>query len=70
MQYVSLSKRYVPEVIHFLHGTIELAVPRPSSVAARCLTNPFRPVGAESQLLVLTEEDTEYALLVHSCKSL
>ena len=58
-QYVSLSKRYIPEVIHYLHGLIELAIPRATNVAAHKLAFPFRPVGVESQLLVLSGEDTK-----------
>ena len=50
---MSLSKRFVPEVVHYLHGLVRLAVPRPAGVAARGLAPPFRPVGAESRLLVL-----------------
>lgn len=46
--------------MNYLHGVIQLAIPRPSHVAAHNLVHPFRPVGGESQLLVLTGEKTEY----------
>jgi len=58
-EFVSLCKRFIPEVIHYLHGVVELAIPRPTTVAAHHLVFPFRPVGIESQLLVLTGENTE-----------
>merc|ERR1712136_306274 len=48
-----------PEVIRYLHGVVELAIPRPTTLAAHHLVFPFRPVGVESQLLVLTGESTE-----------
>lgn len=56
---MGLSKRYIPEVVHFLHGLIQLTIPRPAHVAAPNLVHPFRPVGVESQLLVLTNDDAE-----------
>jgi hypothetical protein len=56
---VGFSKRYIPEVLHYLHGLVELAIPRPSHVAAHHLVHPFRPVGVESQLLVLTSDDAK-----------
>lgn len=58
-EYVGLSKRYIPEVLHYLHGLVELAIPRPSHVPAHNLVHPFRPVGPESQLLVLTTDDAK-----------
>jgi len=58
-EFVHLCKRFIPEVIHYLHGVVELAIPRPATLAAHHLVFPFRPVGAESQLLVLTGENTE-----------
>jgi len=54
-EFVSLSKRYIPEVIHYLHGVVQLAIPRPATEAAHNLVFPFRPVGVESQLLVLKD---------------
>ncbi|XP_035673033.1 nucleolar protein 14-like [Branchiostoma floridae] len=58
LQYVSLSKRFVPEVINYLQGLLYLAVKKESrkAVAAEVVP-PFKHTGAQGNLLVLQEPD-------------
>ncbi|XP_070780747.1 nucleolar protein 14 isoform X2 [Enoplosus armatus] len=60
VEYVSFSKRFLPELVNFLAGTLHLAVRDKTSLGYTAVP-PFRPSGKCSDLLVLL--DTE------SCKS-
>uniref|UniRef100_A0A667ZA93 NOP14 nucleolar protein homolog (yeast) n=1 Tax=Myripristis murdjan TaxID=586833 RepID=A0A667ZA93_9TELE len=60
LEYVSLSKRFLPELINFLSGTLHLAVPDKTAIGYSVVL-PFRPSGKYSDLLVLSDPE--------SCKS-
>uniref|UniRef100_A0A7N6A2L6 NOP14 nucleolar protein homolog (yeast) n=1 Tax=Anabas testudineus TaxID=64144 RepID=A0A7N6A2L6_ANATE len=57
VEYVSFSKRFVPELINFLAGTLHLAVKDKTSLG-RSLVPPFRPSGKHSDLLVLSDSES------------
>ncbi|XP_066277879.1 nucleolar protein 14-like isoform X1 [Branchiostoma lanceolatum] len=58
LQYVSLSKRFVPEVINYLQGLLYLAVKKESGKAVDVeVVPPFKHNSAQGNLLVLQEED-------------
>uniref|UniRef100_A0A667ZJG0 NOP14 nucleolar protein homolog (yeast) n=1 Tax=Myripristis murdjan TaxID=586833 RepID=A0A667ZJG0_9TELE len=61
LEYVSLSKRFLPELINFLSGTLHLAVPDKTAIGSYSVVLPFRPSGKYSDLLVLSDPE--------SCKS-
>lgn len=54
LEYVSLSKRFLPELVNFLFGTLHLAVPEKSSTGYSVVP-PFRQTGKCSELLVVRE---------------
>lgn len=59
LEYVSLSKRFIPELVNFLLGILHLAVPN-RGVQGYTLVHPFRSLGKNSELLVVREKaDTE-----------
>ncbi|KAK2819245.1 hypothetical protein Q5P01_024806 [Channa striata] len=60
VDYASLSKRFLPELINFLAGTLHLAVQDKTSLAYSVVP-PFKPSGKHSDLLVLSDSE--------SCKS-
>lgn len=60
VEYVCISKRFLPELINFLAGTLHLAVQDKSSLGYTVVP-PFRPSGKYSDLLVLSDSE--------SCKS-
>lgn len=60
VEYVSISKRFLPELINFLAGTLHLAVQDKTSLGYSVVP-PFRPTGRNSNLLVLSDSE--------SCKS-
>ncbi|XP_040915211.1 nucleolar protein 14 isoform X2 [Toxotes jaculatrix] len=60
VEYVSFSKRFLPELINFLAGTLHLAVQDKTSLGYTVVP-PFRPSGKNSDLLVLSDSE--------SCKS-
>ncbi|XP_071321542.1 nucleolar protein 14 [Trachinotus anak] len=60
VEYVSFSKRFLPELINFLTGTLHLAVQDKTSLGYTVVP-PFRPLGTNSDLLVLSDSE--------SCKS-
>ncbi|XP_056004719.1 nucleolar protein 14-like isoform X2 [Ostrea edulis] len=64
LEYVSLSKRYVPEAVNFLHGLLFLASNKEPNKYASVIP-PFRPVGKFNDLLVVTKKakKTEVKLL-------
>lgn len=55
LEYVSLSQRFVPEVINFLLGALHLAVPNTKSLGYP-LVPPFRSTGRTSGLLVVKDK--------------
>ncbi|KAG7473141.1 hypothetical protein JOB18_025811 [Solea senegalensis] len=59
VEYVSFSKRFLPELINFLAGTLHLAVKDKSSLGY-AVVPPFRSSGKNNDLLVLSD--------VESCK--
>ncbi|KAG5834588.1 hypothetical protein ANANG_G00263060 [Anguilla anguilla] len=52
LEYVTLSQRFVPELINFLLGILHLAVPVKQSLGYTVVP-PFRPVGKNCDLLVI-----------------
>ncbi|XP_053314188.1 nucleolar protein 14 [Spea bombifrons] len=52
MEYVSLSQRFVPELVNFLLGTLHLATPR-KEVTGYLLVPPFKPHGKSAGLLLV-----------------
>lgn len=54
LEYVSLSKRFVPECMNFLHGLLFLASNKDSNKYAAVIP-PFRPVGKFNDLLVVSK---------------
>lgn len=60
VEYISFSKRFLPELINFLSGTLHLAVQDKTSLGYTVVP-PFRASGKHSDLLVLSASE--------SCKS-
>uniref|UniRef100_A0A4W3JIF3 NOP14 nucleolar protein n=1 Tax=Callorhinchus milii TaxID=7868 RepID=A0A4W3JIF3_CALMI len=52
LEYVSLSKRFIPEVVNFLLGILHMAVPNKGYT----LVPPFKPGGKLSDLLVVKDK--------------
>ncbi|XP_031751164.1 nucleolar protein 14 isoform X2 [Xenopus tropicalis] len=52
LEYVSLSKKFIPELINYLLGVLHLAVPRKESLDY-VLVPPFKPHGKNSELLLV-----------------
>ncbi|XP_041667478.1 nucleolar protein 14 [Cheilinus undulatus] len=57
VEYVSFSKRFFPELINFLAGTLHLAVQDKTSLGYTVVP-PFRPSGKSSDLLVLSDSES------------
>ncbi|KAM4635490.1 nucleolar protein 14 isoform 1-T2 [Polymixia lowei] len=57
LEYVSLSNRFLPELINFLSGTLHLAVPDKTSIGYSVVL-PFRQSGKYSDLLVLSNPES------------
>ncbi|XP_054612765.1 nucleolar protein 14 isoform X2 [Dunckerocampus dactyliophorus] len=57
VEYVSFSKRFLPELINFLAGTLHLAVQDKSS-PGYSVVPPFRATGKHSDLLVLSDSES------------
>ncbi|XP_059214687.1 nucleolar protein 14 [Centropristis striata] len=57
VEYVSFSKRFLPELINFLAGTLHLAVQDKTS-QGYTVVPPFRPSGKCSDLLVLSDSES------------
>ncbi|XP_074640487.1 nucleolar protein 14-like isoform X2 [Tubulanus polymorphus] len=55
LQYVTLSKRYIPEVINFLRGILFLASTK-SKTEIEAVVPPFKPVGPTVHLLEVSKE--------------
>ncbi|MEE6462634.1 hypothetical protein FKM82_001660 [Ascaphus truei] len=59
LEYVSLSRRFIPELVNFLLGALHLAVPSKESVGYT-LVPPFKSHGRNSELLLVSDkEDTQ-----------
>lgn len=54
LEYVSLSKRFMPECVNFLHGLLFLASNKDPNKYAQVIP-PFRPVGKFNDLLVVSK---------------
>ncbi|XP_065556915.1 nucleolar protein 14-like [Artemia franciscana] len=54
VEYISLSKRYLPELYNFLLGVIVLAEPK-KLTEIRQIPHPFRSYGPDASLLVINE---------------
>lgn len=57
VEYVSFSKRFLPELINFLAGSLHLAVQDKSELGYKVVP-PFRPAGKYSDLLVLAASES------------
>ncbi|XP_028272935.1 nucleolar protein 14 [Parambassis ranga] len=57
VEYISFSKRFLPELINFLAGTLHLAV-RDKASLGYTVVPPFRPSGKQSDLLVLSASES------------
>uniref|UniRef100_A0AAQ4RUU2 NOP14 nucleolar protein homolog (yeast) n=1 Tax=Gasterosteus aculeatus aculeatus TaxID=481459 RepID=A0AAQ4RUU2_GASAC len=58
VEYVTFSKRFLPELINFLAGTLHLAVKDKTSLGSYTVVPPFRPTGKCSDLLVLSDSES------------
>uniref|UniRef100_A0A8C9XMT6 NOP14 nucleolar protein homolog (yeast) n=1 Tax=Sander lucioperca TaxID=283035 RepID=A0A8C9XMT6_SANLU len=58
VEYVSFSKRFLPELINFLAGTLHLAVQDKTALGSYTVVLPFRPSGKCSDLLVLSDSES------------
>ncbi|XP_054437854.1 nucleolar protein 14 isoform X2 [Pteronotus mesoamericanus] len=56
LDYVALSRRFVPELINFLLGILYIATPNKPS-QGYTLVHPFRPLGRNSELLLVSSEE-------------
>ncbi|KAL8593217.1 hypothetical protein ACOMHN_009872 [Nucella lapillus] len=61
-EYVSLSKRFIPEVINFLHGILFMAATKNKKKVEKVFP-PFKPVGKNIDLLKVTEKVQEAPVL-------
>ncbi|XP_053107859.1 nucleolar protein 14 [Hemicordylus capensis] len=55
LEYVSLSQRFIPELVNFLLGILHMAVPK-RGVQGYTLVHPFKSLGKNSDLLVVCEK--------------
>ncbi|KAB0342720.1 hypothetical protein FD754_019646 [Muntiacus muntjak] len=56
LDYVSLSQRFIPELINFLAGILHMAIPNKQS-QGYTLVHPFRAHGKNSELLLVSDEE-------------
>ncbi|XP_029447903.1 LOW QUALITY PROTEIN: nucleolar protein 14 [Rhinatrema bivittatum] len=56
LEYVSLSQRFIPELINFLLGILHLAVPS-TRIVGYTLVHPFRPHRKNSELLLVSNKE-------------
>ncbi|XP_033845097.1 nucleolar protein 14 [Periophthalmus magnuspinnatus] len=57
VEYISLSKRFLPELVNFLVGILHVAVKEKNSLGYNVVP-PFRPMGKHSDLLVLSNPES------------
>lgn len=55
LEYVSLSQRFIPELLNFLLGILYIATPNSKSQGS-ALVHPFRALGKNSELLVVSDK--------------
>ncbi|CAL8317522.1 unnamed protein product [Lota lota] len=65
LEYVSLSKRFLPELLNFLCGILHLAVPDKTSIGYSVVP-PFRPAGKHSDLLLLSSPQSSSTWTNHT----
>ncbi|XP_007496879.1 nucleolar protein 14 [Monodelphis domestica] len=56
LEYVSLSQRFVPELINVLAGVLHMATPN-KATRGYTLVHPFKPLGKNSELLLVSEKE-------------
>uniref|UniRef100_A0A8U8AMC1 NOP14 nucleolar protein n=1 Tax=Geospiza parvula TaxID=87175 RepID=A0A8U8AMC1_GEOPR len=56
VEYVSLSRRFVPELINFLLGVLHISLPK-SQAQGYTVVHPFTPVGKNLELLWVCDEE-------------
>ncbi|XP_004579437.2 nucleolar protein 14 [Ochotona princeps] len=56
LEYVSLSQRFIPELINFLLGILHMATPNQPS-PGYTLVHPFRALGRSSELLLVSAQE-------------
>uniref|UniRef100_A0A250Y5M4 Nucleolar protein 14 n=1 Tax=Castor canadensis TaxID=51338 RepID=A0A250Y5M4_CASCN len=56
LEYVSLSRRFIPELLNFLLGVLYIATPNKQSQGS-ALVHPFRALGKNSELLLVSDKD-------------
>ncbi|NXB69484.1 NOP14 protein, partial [Donacobius atricapilla] len=56
LEYVSLSRRFVPELINFLLGVLHISVPK-SQAQGYTVVHPFTLVGKNSELLLVCDKE-------------
>ncbi|NXN96957.1 NOP14 protein, partial [Rhinopomastus cyanomelas] len=54
LEYVSLSKRFVPELINFLLGVLHISLPK-NKAQGYTIVHPFTPVGKNLELLLVCD---------------
>ncbi|KAJ0057210.1 hypothetical protein NL108_002157, partial [Boleophthalmus pectinirostris] len=57
VEYISFSKRFLPELVNFLLGILHVAVKEKNSLGYKVVP-PFRPTGKHSDLLVLSDPES------------
>uniref|UniRef100_A0A8C4YZL0 Nucleolar protein 14 n=1 Tax=Gadus morhua TaxID=8049 RepID=A0A8C4YZL0_GADMO len=66
LEYVSLSKRLLPELLNFLCGILHLAVPDKTSTGSYSVVPPFKHAGKHSDLLLLSEPQSSATWTNHT----
>ncbi|XP_005517935.1 PREDICTED: nucleolar protein 14 [Pseudopodoces humilis] len=56
LEYVSLSRRFVPELINFLLGVLHISLPK-SQAQGYTVVHPFTPVGKNLELLLVCDKE-------------
>ncbi|XP_051654301.1 nucleolar protein 14 [Manacus candei] len=56
LEYVSLSRRFVPELINFLLGVLHISLPK-KQAQGYTVVHPFTPVGKNSELLLVCDKE-------------
>ncbi|XP_071413005.1 nucleolar protein 14 [Pithys albifrons albifrons] len=56
LEYVSLSKRFVPELINFLLGILHISLPK-KQAQGYTVVHPFTPVGKNLELLLVCDKE-------------
>ncbi|NXS26793.1 NOP14 protein, partial [Pomatostomus ruficeps] len=56
LEYVSLSRRFVPELINFLLGVLHISLPK-NQAQGYTVVHPFTPVGKNLELLLVCDEE-------------